>query len=137
MIYKTKLNTERMQVIQRYKEALSSDPGLSFKDFFSKEKCGRYDTMLDWCKRRGISVHSLKSDAQVRSAAKLLDSRDHISFIQFAPAKAPQMPLTLQGVSITFPDGVNLTLQESSIESVISLLTIYQARQGGASECSD
>ena len=43
----------------------------------------------------------------------------------------------LRGVSITFPDGVNLTLQESSVESVISLLTVYQSRRGGAEPCSD
>ena len=36
------------------------------------------------------------------------------------------------GISITFPDGVNLSLQECSAESVADLLAIYRNRCGAA-----
>lgn len=52
----------------------------------------------------------------------------------------PLWPSSVQLVEMfPFPDGVNLTLQESGVEEVIALLDVYQIRhqaEGGARSCS-
>ena len=58
------------------------------------------------------------------------------SIVQIRPAcSKPRPSSSLSNISITFPDGVNLSLQECSVESVADLLSIYRSRckvAGGA-----
>ena len=78
----------------------------------------------------------MKSEACVRDGDETTVLESEGTFIQFVPS-GKSTSGNLRGVSITFPDGVNLTLQESSVENVISLLNIYSSRLGGAKPCSD
>ena len=56
-----------------------------------------------------------------------------VSFIQFAPSAPAAAPsASMHGVSITFPDGVNLSHQEGSAESIADLLVIYRSRCSAA-----
>ena len=113
------------KVIEDYKVRLKDNPDLKLSEY-CKETHTNYNGVVDWTKSHAVSIRELQREAHVESSG---------TFIQFAPSRYPASS-DLRGVSITFPDGVNLTLQESSVESVISLLTIYQSRQGGASSCS-
>ncbi len=55
-------------------------------------------------------------------------------FIQFYPGKGDATP-TYRGISVNFPDGTNLTLQECSAEGLSSLIDIYKRRKEAAA-CS-
>ena len=52
-----------------------------------------------------------------------------VSIVQIRPAcSSPRPSSSLSNISITFSDGVNLSLQECSVESVADLLSIYRSR---------
>ena len=103
---------------------------------YCKESHTNYRGVIDWTKRHGISILELRREARGETAGISSALKSDGAFIQFMPSSRSTSG-NLRGISITFPDGVNLTLQESSVESVISLLCIYQSRQGGAASCSD
>ena len=123
------------KTIDDYKLRLKDNPDLKLSEF-CKEVHTNYRRVLGWTRRHGISISALKSKASGGTAWGLSDTEPGNAFIQFVPSSR-LTSASLLGISITFPDGVNLTLQESSVESVISLLTIYQSRHGGAKSCSD
>ena len=52
-------------------------------------------------------------------------------FIQFFPKKGDASP-TYKGISVKFPDGTNLTLQECSADGLESLINIYKKRKEAA-----
>lgn len=119
-----------IKTIEGYKERLKSNVDLRLTDY-CKECNTDYRQLIYWMSHHHISVRRLQSEARGESSL----SEASQTFIQFTPSRRP-LSCDLRGVSITFPDGVNLTLQESSVESVINLLTIYQSRRGGAEQCS-
>lgn len=122
------------KVIENYKSRLKDNPDLKLSEY-CKETHTNYNGAVKWTKRHGISLLELRREARGTSPGSSSDVDSSGTFIQFAPPRRPASEC-LRGVSITFPDGVNLTLQESSVENVISLLTVYQLRRGGASSCS-
>ena len=123
------------KTIDDYKLRLKDNPDLKLSEF-CKEVHTNYRRVLGWTRRHGISISALKRKASGGTAWGLSDTEPGNAFIQFVPSSR-LTSASLLGISITFPDDVNLTLQESSVESVISLLTIYQSRHGGAKSCSD
>lgn len=123
------------KVIEDYKSKLRSNPDLKLSEY-CKESHTNYSGVIDWTKRHGISILELRREARGETGGRLARPESEGPFIQFMPSSRTTSG-NLRGISITFPDGVNLTLQESSVESVISLLTVYQSRQGGAASCSD
>ena len=123
------------KTIDDYKLRLKDNPDLKLSEY-CKEVHTNYRRVLGWTRRHGISISALKRKASGGTAWGLSDTEPGNAFIQFVPSSR-LTSASLLGISITFPDGVNLTLQESSVESVISLLTIYQSRHGGAKSCSD
>ena len=123
------------KTIDDYKLRLKDNPDLKLSEY-CKEVHTNYRRVLGWTRRHGISISALKSKASGGTAWGLSDTEPGNAFIQFVPSSR-LTTASLLGISITFPDGVNLTLQESNVESVISLLTIYQSRHGGAKSCSD
>ena len=123
------------RVIEGYKSRLRTNPDLKLSEY-CKESHANYRGVIDWTKRHGISILELRREARGETSGSTSAPQSDGAFIQFMPSSRSTFG-NLRGISITFPDGVNLTLQESSVESVISLLTIYQSRQGGAASCSD
>ena len=123
------------KTIDDYKLRLKDNPDLKLSEY-CKEVHTNYRRVLGWTRRHGISISALKRKASGGTAWGLSDTEPGNAFIQFVPSSR-LTSASLLGISITFPDGVNLTLQESSVESVISLLTIYKSRHGGAKSCSD
>ena len=122
------------KVIDGYKARIKNNPDLKLSEY-CKETHTNYSGVVAWTKRHAVSIRELRREARGESTGTPSGLGRSSTFVQFVPSRRPASG-DLRGVSITFPDGVNLTLQESSVESVISLLTIYQSRQGGASSCS-
>ena len=122
-------------VISGYKSRLMDNPDLTMYDY-CKEQNINYSRLIGWMGRHGVSVIKLRHELRKETECSLSDIDSGNAFIQFVPSSRTTSG-NLQGISITFPDGVNLSLQESSVESVISLLTIDQSRHGGAKSCSD
>lgn len=123
------------KVIEGYKSRLRTNPDMKLSEY-CKESHTYYRGVIDWTKRHGISILELRREARGETSGSTSAPQSDGAFIQFMPSSRSTFG-NLRGISITFPDGVNLTLQESSVESVISLLTVYRSRLGGASSCSD
>ena len=123
------------KVIEGFKSRLRSNPDLKLSEY-CKESHTNYRGVTGWTKRHGISVLELRREAHGVTAGRSEILESDGTFIQFMPSGVSASG-NLRGISITFPDGVNLTLQESSVESLISLLSVYKSRQGGATPCSD
>ena len=89
-----------------------------------------YEGIKYWIRSRGLSVKSLKKfgSTPVDLPIATTSNAKPVSFIQFAPSAAPVPSAAMRGISITFPDGVNLSLQEGSAEGVADLLAIYRSR---------
>ncbi|GAB6119723.1 hypothetical protein [Dysgonomonas termitidis] len=111
----------QMRAIEGYKECLKKDSYLSFKSY-CRDNNIKYVKILDWAQRRGIFMRQLQAAARGED----ITNDDQQTFIQFRPQSHPVMTdRVLIGVSITFPNNVNLTLQECTAESLISLLSLY------------
>lgn len=123
-----------IETIEAYKQRLQTVPDLKFKTFCDDIHAD-YRQILDWANHHGMGVAKLRKTAQDHPAS-IPSPVPESPFVQFVPS-VREKASSLRGVSITFPDGVNLTLQESSADDVINLLTIYRMRQGGAKLCSD
>lgn len=89
-----------------------------------------YEGIKCWIRSQGLSVKSLKKSNNAQEAALTACKPEArpVSFIQFAPSGAPVSAASMRGISITFPDGVNLSIQEGSAEGVADLLAIYRSR---------
>ena len=97
---------------------------------YCRETHTSYEGIKYWIRSQGLSVKSLKRpDPAYRGlqAATVTETKA-VSFIQFAPSSAPVPSAVMRGVSITFPDGVNLSLQEGNAEGIADLLAIYRSR---------
>lgn len=112
-----------MRSIEGYKECLKTDPCLSFKSY-CRDNNIKYEKILDWAQRRRIFMRRLQAEARGEDTI----NDDPQTFIQFRPPVRPVMfnsDRVLKGVSITFPNNTNLTLQECTADSLISLLSLY------------
>lgn len=93
--------------------------------------------MIDWTSRHGYYVRSIKSEVAGDSLSEVAGSCK--TFVQFRPrqTRPSEGSASLKGVSIAFPDGVSLRLEECSCESAISLLETYERRRSAKEEgCS-
>lgn len=93
-----------------------------------------YEGIKHWIHSRGLSVRALKKSNHTHGAQLVAGAAETkpVSFIQIAPSEPRVSSVAMRGISITFPDGVNLSLQECSAESVADLLSIYKSRCGVA-----
>ena len=119
-------NPGRTSIIEAYRVAVTeSAERISFKTFCDENGISDYRKILWWCRDRKISVKRIQQ-SQIASYPDIPVSS---SIVQVRPASIPrQYPSTLSGISITFPDGVNLSLQEGSAEGIADLLAIYRSR---------
>ena len=91
---------------------------------------------MRWARRTKHNITMLRQQAlDERKKAKDLERRNSAGdptpgnmFIQFVPKKATGL-YPYKGISLTFPDGVNLSLQECTAEGLSSLLDIYNKRK--------
>ena len=115
----------RHQIVEVYRAAVMSSPErLSFKCFCDNNGISNYKAILWWCGDRQISLKRIQEHPKSPSSM----TQDG-SIVQIRPACSSHRPSSsLSNISIAVPDGVNLSLQECSVESVADLLSIYRSR---------
>jgi len=120
------------RTIEGYKSRLVTEPDLRLKNYCKEVYCD-YHSLGQWCSRNGISVATIRREvlSSCSSVEASQESKDPELFVQFRPALPNSVSCPLRGVSITFHDCTNLTLQECHVEELVSLLDIYQRRKGG------
>lgn len=131
-IYDTTTAKGKLQIINAYRQAVESSPNLSFKSFCDDECIDCYGLLMHWSNRHNISLKD------IRRQTGPVHAQECPTFIQVRPRQQSVFPI-MGKVSITFPDGINLTLQETGVQEVIALLEAYQSRhqaEGGAASCS-
>ena len=122
---------------QRYSQLLNDAPTHTLRSF-CKSASVNYRGMLKWIRRQGLSVKVQKKGRRKRKEEEVLPLDKVYPFVQLVPSQssAPQAS-TLHQVSITFPDGVALTLQECTFEGVVTLIDTYARRRSAReAECS-
>ena len=118
-------SSSQSAVVKNYKDTLKTRPDLSLASYCRDTNID-YARILDWMNRRGLSVRQLRSEARGEG----LSYESLPTFMQFRPqVGAGIADCPLKGVSISYPNNMSLTLQECSIESVISLLLAYQPQK--------
>jgi len=128
---KAEIKTRYSVAVDGYKARLVKSPNFPL-NVYCDEIGVSYRGMKSWMLARGLRVRVLQAEASgIKTSESVLSSADSFIQIKPAPQTRPTGRWDLHGVSITFTDGVNLTLQECSTESVISLLSIYQNRKLG------
>lgn len=94
--------------------------------------------MIEWTSRHGYYVRSIKSEVAGASLSEVAGPCE--TFVQFRPRQtrpSEGCAFRSRGVSIAFPDGMSLRLEECSCEGVISLLETYERRRSAKEEgCS-
>ena len=123
----------KSQFIEAYRESVKSEAGLSLKAFCDRMGLSDgYTKVLSWANRRGVYIF------EIHQGKRDTPNQNQPTFIQLQPSRQ-SFSSRLKVVSITFPDGINLTLQESGVAEVIALLDSYRSRhqaEGGATSCS-
>lgn len=97
---------------------------------YCRETHTSYEGIRYWLRSRGLSVKSLKQSSNTGDPLSGISTSEAESptFIQFAPSASAVASSTMHGISIAFPDGVNLSIREGSAEGVADLLAIYRSR---------
>ena len=126
MQFDSTTNSGRASIIEAYKIAVSENAGrLSFKSFCDVNGIFDSEKILWWCRDRQISVKKIQQSVTTSYA----DIAVSPSIVQVHPSSMPRRySASLSGISITFPDGVNLSLQEGNAEGIADLLAIYRSR---------
>ena len=113
--------------------------GTSALSKYCKSLHVNYHGLTKWMAARGLSVRELKVKAREGAAAvadkSALEETAGL-FVQFTPSRAASGPIRLRGVAISFPDGVGLTLQESTVEEVVALVDTYERRRSAREEAA-
>ena len=137
----TEIAGTRYQRTWRGFEAIFRRGGSATLSSYCESVHVNYNGMKHWIAANGLSVRRLKQSHRNASSSAFVASEQEDTvnaFMQFIPASIPAASEPLHGVHISFPDGVNLTLQECSPESIVTLLDTYERRRTAreAAECS-
>lgn len=115
-----------LSILEGYKKRLGQEPSEYSLKSYCDELEVEYRKVIEWTSRHGYYVRSIKSE--VAGPCE--------TFVQFRPrqTRPSEGCASLKGVSIAFPDGVGLRLEECSCEGVISLLETYERRRSAKEE---
>ena len=117
-------------------EAVIRDGGTDTLSAYCKTAHVNYDRMIRWMSAKGLSVIRLKREVRKGGAGTCEVVREAMAglFVQFTPSPSVSRLGRLRGVAISFPDGVGLTLQESTVEEVVALVDTYERRRSAREE---
>lgn len=137
----TQMAYTRYQRTWRGFEAIFRRGGSATLSSYCESVHVNYNGMKHWIAANGLSVRHLKQCHRNASSSPFVASEQEDTvnaFMQFVPASALAASEPLHGVHISFPDGVHLTLQECSPESIVTFLDTYERRRSAreAVECS-
>lgn len=90
-----------------------------------------YHGMTKWMAAMGLSARELKREVRDGASGEGQCASEEMAglFVQFTPSPTVSVPCRLRGVAISFPDGVGLTIQESTVEEVVALVDTYERRR--------
>lgn len=99
---------------------------------YCKEKHVNYRPMTAWLSQKGVYISKINPPRKRKAnSPKLENSKvpEHISNQVFVPIQpqAPSKSITngLSGISITFPDGVCVTIKQSSASALSDFINNY------------
>lgn len=124
----TTLGKQCISVLNGYKKRLSEEsPEYSLRAYCS-ERGINYHQVLDWTSRHGYYLRDIR--AEVFGGFPAEEPTSGEMFVQFRPRRtsASKGRTKLKGISITFPNGVNLGLEDCDCEEVIALIDTYERR---------
>ncbi|MBR1509335.1 MAG: hypothetical protein IJ623_01605, partial [Bacteroidales bacterium] len=135
----TEMAFTRYQRTWRGFEALFQRGGSATLSAYCKSVHVSYEGMKKWVSASGLSVRRLKQSRRDASSPAVATEQEEplTAFMQFIPSSVPAASEPLQGVHISFPDGVSLTLQACTPEGIVTLLDTYARRRSAReAECS-
>lgn len=135
----TEMACTRYQRTWRGFEAIFSRGGSATLSSYCESVHVNYNGMKHWVAANGLSVRRLKKSGRTPNinSGEIAAGDTSDMFVQFIPPVHPTTSVTIHGVCISFPDGVNLTLQESTPEGIVILLDTYARRRSAReAECS-
>lgn len=110
-----------------YKERLKTDPCMTLSSF-CREIHTDYRTLNKWMNHHNIRVIDLKYEVTSNESNPINPN----TFVQVVPRQQGiSLGDNIRGVSITFPDGIKLALEESNINNVVNIICIYKDRMEG------
>jgi len=124
-------------LLDGYKERLRQESSDYTLAAYCKESGVDYHKVIGWTSRHGYYVRNIKSEVFGMLPSDVPGPCE--TFVQFmpGPGSSPRSGASLKGVSIDFPDGVSLRLEECNCEGVITLLETYERRRAAReAECS-
>ena len=101
------------RTLSDYKSCLCSSPALTLRSY-CRERHVNYHGMCLWLSRHGISIRELRPSSSVTTAKE--------------PASSSSSPDMLYGVTITFPDGVTVSIKQGSSFSVSRFIDRYNSK---------
>ena len=141
-----KASSRYRDTLEKFKNRLALDPSSSLREFCHEVHVD-YNGMKSWYSHHNVSIRNLRKEAE---QIRLQDSQESQSkFVQVRPAAVPQhlngqdchpamlQPSMLKGVSITFPEGIVMSMSEIGVREVVGLLHAYCDINGGSVPCSD
>ncbi len=128
-IEKTEKYETYKKVFEAYKEAVKSEPNLSFKAHCRQWSVPAF-CLESWLNRQGIFINDLKQEAKDAAAVAALERRQRPTgmFISVRPeneAMAGWRKTEIPRVEIYLPGKVRLSLRKTSVASIITLLSTY------------
>ena len=102
------------RTLSDYKSCLCSSPALTLRSY-CRERHVNYHGMCLWLSRHGISIRELRPSSSVTTAKEPASSFSRLFPVCSSPSSSPDM---LYGVTITFPDGVTVSIKQGSSFSV-------------------
>ena len=81
--------------------------------------------MCLWLSRHGISIRELRPSSSVTTAKEPASSFSRLFPVCSSPSSSPDM---LYGVTITFPDGVTVSIKQGSSFSVSRFIDRYNSK---------
>ena len=89
------------------------------------ERHVNYHGMCLWLSRHGISIRELRPSSSVATAKEPASSFSRLFPVCSSPSSSPDM---LYGVTITFPDGVTISIKQGSSFSVSRFIDRYNSK---------
>lgn len=135
----TEMAYTRYQRTWRGFEAIFRRGGSATLSSYCESVHVNYNGMKHWVAANGLSVRRLKQSRRNASSPAVASEQEEplTAFMQFIPSSVSAASEPLQGVRISFPDGVSLTLQACTPEGIVTLLDTYARRRSAREvECS-
>lgn len=112
------------RTLSDYKSCLCSSPALTLRSY-CRERHVNYHGMCLWLSRHGISIRELRPSSSVTTAKEPASSFSRLLPVCSSPSSSSDM---LYGVTITFPDGVTVSIKQGALLASAVLSTVITVK---------